>query len=336
MGGLADHEWAADAADPRRARRAARRCRGQPVPAGPRHADRAAVRRRAPPDRARAAVARPAPTCCCWTSRRTTSTSRASTGWPATCAARRGGRGRDARPLVPRRRLHADVGGRGGTRAPVRGRLRRLGAGPGRARPASPPPRRSAASNLLRKELAWLRRGPPARTSKPRFRIDAANALIADEPAPRDRVELLRFATARLGTPVVDARGRRRRARRPAAAAPAHVAARAGRPRRAGRRERLRQDDAAARAARPAGAGLGRASSAARPCGSAFLSQELEDLDGDVRVLESLESVRRGSRSADGRELTAGAAVRAVRLRRQARLDARRATSPAASAGACS
>ena len=58
--------------------------------------------------------------------------------------------------------------------------------------------------NLLRKELAWLQRGPPARTSKPRFRIDAANALIADEPAPRDRVELLKFATARLGKSVVD------------------------------------------------------------------------------------------------------------------------------------
>jgi ATP-binding cassette subfamily F protein uup len=58
--------------------------------------------------------------------------------------------------------------------------------------------------NLLRKELAWLRRGPPARTSKPRFRIDAANALIADEPAPRDSVELTRFAGARLGRSVYD------------------------------------------------------------------------------------------------------------------------------------
>jgi ATP-binding cassette subfamily F protein uup len=58
---------------------------------------------------------------------------------------------------------------------------------------------------LLRKELAWLRRGPPARTSKPKFRIAAANALIADEPEVRDRVELLRFATARLGDRVLDA-----------------------------------------------------------------------------------------------------------------------------------
>ena len=51
----------------------------------------------------------------------------------------------------------------------------------------------------MRKELAWLRRGPPARTSKPRFRIDAANALIADEPPPRDGVDLVRFASKRLG-----------------------------------------------------------------------------------------------------------------------------------------
>jgi ATP-binding cassette subfamily F protein uup len=58
---------------------------------------------------------------------------------------------------------------------------------------------------LLRKELAWLRRGPPARTSKPKFRIEAANALIADEPAPRDRTELLRFATSRLGDKVLEA-----------------------------------------------------------------------------------------------------------------------------------
>ena len=58
--------------------------------------------------------------------------------------------------------------------------------------------------NLLRKELAWLRRGPPARASKPQFRIDAANALIADEPPPRDRTELLRLGTARLGKDVYD------------------------------------------------------------------------------------------------------------------------------------
>jgi len=58
--------------------------------------------------------------------------------------------------------------------------------------------------NLMRKELAWLRRGPPARTSKPKFRIDAANALIEDVPPPRDRMELQRFATQRLGKDVLD------------------------------------------------------------------------------------------------------------------------------------
>ena len=58
--------------------------------------------------------------------------------------------------------------------------------------------------NLVRKELAWLRRGPPARTSKPRFRTDAANALIADEPPVRDSLALTRFATSRLGKDVLD------------------------------------------------------------------------------------------------------------------------------------
>jgi ATP-binding cassette subfamily F protein uup len=58
--------------------------------------------------------------------------------------------------------------------------------------------------NLLRKELAWLRRGPPGRTSKPRFRVEAAQALIADEPPPRDRTRLQAFAARRLGRTVYD------------------------------------------------------------------------------------------------------------------------------------
>ncbi len=58
--------------------------------------------------------------------------------------------------------------------------------------------------NLLRKELAWLRRGAPARTAKPKFRIEAANQIIADEPAPRNDVELLKFASTRLGRDVFD------------------------------------------------------------------------------------------------------------------------------------
>ena len=58
--------------------------------------------------------------------------------------------------------------------------------------------------NLARKELAWLRRGAPARTSKPKFRIEAANAIIEGEPPPRDRLSLERFAAARLGRDVID------------------------------------------------------------------------------------------------------------------------------------
>ncbi|GAA3617502.1 ABC-F family ATP-binding cassette domain-containing protein [Microlunatus ginsengisoli] len=58
--------------------------------------------------------------------------------------------------------------------------------------------------NLLRKELAWLRRGPPARTSKPKFRIDAANALISDVPPPRDSLALQQFSVTRLGKDVFD------------------------------------------------------------------------------------------------------------------------------------
>jgi ATP-binding cassette subfamily F protein uup len=62
----------------------------------------------------------------------------------------------------------------------------------------------SRRQNLMRKELAWLRRGAPARTSKPKFRMDAAYTLIENEPPPRDRLELQRFATQRLGKDVVD------------------------------------------------------------------------------------------------------------------------------------
>lgn len=59
-------------------------------------------------------------------------------------------------------------------------------------------------ANLVRKELAWLRRGAPARTSKPKFRVEAATALIAQEPQPRDTVALVKAATARLGKDVID------------------------------------------------------------------------------------------------------------------------------------
>ena len=58
--------------------------------------------------------------------------------------------------------------------------------------------------NLARKELAWLRRGAPARSSKPRYRVEAANALIADVPEPRDKLQLARFSATRLGKDVLD------------------------------------------------------------------------------------------------------------------------------------
>ncbi|RLQ85602.1 ABC-F family ATP-binding cassette domain-containing protein [Mycetocola zhadangensis] len=62
----------------------------------------------------------------------------------------------------------------------------------------------SRRQNLMRKELAWLRRGAPARTTKPKFRMDAAAELIANEPPPRNTVALAQLATSRLGKDVVD------------------------------------------------------------------------------------------------------------------------------------
>jgi len=62
----------------------------------------------------------------------------------------------------------------------------------------------SRRNNLIRKELAWLRRGAPARTTKPKFRVDAANQLISAEPEPRNQAELRNFATNRLGSKVIE------------------------------------------------------------------------------------------------------------------------------------
>ena len=146
---------------------------------------------------------------------------------------------------------------------------------------------------LVRKELAWLRRGPPARTTKPKFRIEAANALIADEPPARDRVELLRFATARLGDKVLDAEDVSLTLRRTARCC-GDVTWRLGPGDRVGpgRRQRLGQDDAAAAARRRARADARARSSAAAPCASPHLSQDTGELAGGLRVLESLEAVR--------------------------------------------
>lgn len=58
--------------------------------------------------------------------------------------------------------------------------------------------------NALRRELAWLARGPKARGTKPKFRVDAAHELIADVPPLRNELELKRMAMARLGKQVVE------------------------------------------------------------------------------------------------------------------------------------
>ena len=183
-------------------------------PRGPRHADRAAVGRRAAPDRAR-------PRCCSDTpellllDEPTNHLDVEGVDWLARhLAARRG-----SLLVVTHDRWFLDAvctatwevadGAvhqyEGGYAAYVLARAER-------ERQAAA--REDRRRQLLRKELAWLRRGPPARTSKPKFRIEAANALIADEPEPRDRAELLRFATARLGDKVLDAERRLARLRR--------------------------------------------------------------------------------------------------------------------------
>jgi ATP-binding cassette subfamily F protein uup len=158
--------------------------------------------------------------------------------------------------------------------------------------------------NLLRKELAWLRRGPPARTTKPRFRIDAANALIADEPVARDRAELLRFASARLGKSVLDVEdvsvtlGDRRLLK--------HLTWRLGPGDRvgvvgvngSGKTTLLRLLSGELAPTR----GAVRRGSTVR---LGTLTQDLEELAGGQRVLESLEAVRTRIALGDGRELTA-------------------------------
>ncbi len=158
---------------------------------------------------------------------------------------------------------------------------------------------------LLRKELAWLRRGPPARTAKPKFRIEAANALIADEPEPRDRAELLRFAATRLGNKVLDAE---------------HVSlSYDGRELFRDLTWRLGPGD---RFALVGVNGSGKTSLTRVLAGAlepnsgsvdrgatvrlAFLSQDTAEIRGDLRVLEAVEEVRGYARLGDGRELTAG------------------------------
>ncbi|HEX4363786.1 MAG TPA: ABC-F family ATP-binding cassette domain-containing protein [Solirubrobacteraceae bacterium] len=158
---------------------------------------------------------------------------------------------------------------------------------------------------LLRKELAWLRRGPPARTAKPKFRIEAANALIADEPVVRDRAELLRFATSRLGDKVLDAVG--------------VTLAFGPEPLLDDVTWRLGPGD---RVALVGVNGSGKTTLLKLLAGElaptagvvdrgmtvrlAHLSQDTAEIPGHLRVLESLEQVRGRATLSDGQEITAG------------------------------
>ena len=162
----------------------------------------------------------------------------------------------------------------------------------------------SRRQNLMRKELAWLRRGPPARTSKPKFRIDAANALIDDVPPPRDRMELQRFASQRLGKDVIDiedvdlARGDR--------VLLDHATWRIGPGDRigivgvngAGKTSLLSLISGAL----PPDVGRVKRG---RTVEMQHLTQALDEIDPEARVLPTVESIRRVTKTLDGQELTA-------------------------------
>jgi ABC transport system ATP-binding/permease protein len=158
---------------------------------------------------------------------------------------------------------------------------------------------------LLRKELAWLRRGPPARTAKPKFRIEAANALIADEPDVRDRAELLRFAAARLGDKVLDAVGVS------VAFGAKDVLRRATWRLGPGDRVALVGVNGSGKTTliKLLGGELEPTSGAVERGATvrlAHLSQDTAEIPGHLRVLESLEQVRGRATLSDGREITAG------------------------------
>jgi len=159
--------------------------------------------------------------------------------------------------------------------------------------------------NLVRKELAWLRRGAPARTSKPKFRLDAASALIDDEPPPRDRLELQRFATQRLGKDVLDVedvdlvRGER--------VLLSHATWRIG----PGDRVGIVGVNGAGKSSVLSLLDGSLAPSAGRvklgrTVALQHLTQALDDLDPQARVLDSIEAIRRVAQTTTG-EVTASA-----------------------------
>ncbi|GAA1131217.1 ABC-F family ATP-binding cassette domain-containing protein [Streptomyces javensis] len=164
--------------------------------------------------------------------------------------------------------------------------------------------------NMMRKELAWLRRGAPARTSKPRFRIEAANALIADVPPPRDNAELMKFANSRLGKTVFDLEDVT------VTAGPKvllkHLTWQLGPGDRiglvgvngAGKTSLLRALAEAAGSEgeqQPAGGRI----VVGKTVRLAYLSQEVAELDRNLRVLEAVEQIRQRVDLGKGREMTA-------------------------------
>ncbi|MEU6502027.1 ABC-F family ATP-binding cassette domain-containing protein [Streptomyces californicus] len=165
--------------------------------------------------------------------------------------------------------------------------------------------------NLMRKELAWLRRGAPARTSKPRYRIEAANELIADVPPPRDTSELMKFANARLGKTVFDLEDVTVQAGPKTLLT--HLTWQLGPGDRiglvgvngAGKTSLLR---ALAEAARTQGEEQPAAGKivVGKTVRLAYLSQEIHELNPNLRVLEAVQQVRDRVDLGKGREMTAG------------------------------
>ncbi|MFI1969719.1 glycerophosphodiester phosphodiesterase [Streptomyces cinnamoneus] len=165
--------------------------------------------------------------------------------------------------------------------------------------------------NLMRKELAWLRRGAPARTSKPRFRIEAANELIADVPPPRDSAELMKFASSRLGRTVFDLENVTVQAGPKVLIE--HLTWQLGPGDRvglvgvngAGKTSLLRTLAEAARTAGEKQPASGKVV-VGKTVKLAYLSQEVAELDPAKRVLEAVQQVRDRVDLGKGREMTAG------------------------------
>ncbi|MCC5032979.1 ABC-F family ATP-binding cassette domain-containing protein [Streptomyces sp. WAC 00631] len=164
--------------------------------------------------------------------------------------------------------------------------------------------------NLMRKELAWLRRGAPARTSKPRFRIEAANELIADVPPPRDTAELMKFANSRLGKTVFELEDVTVRAGEKELLK--HLTWQLGPGDRvglvgvngAGKTSLLRALAEAAYSGGELQPAAGKIK-VGRTVKLAHLSQEVAELDRGWRVLEAVERIRQRVDLGKGREMTA-------------------------------